>query len=49
MLRARIFGAFFLILAMNRSIAQEHQHVAAGARLGTVHFRPPAIRGAEAV
>ena len=38
MLRARIFGAFLLILAMSRSIAQEHQHVAVGERLGTVHL-----------
>jgi len=38
MLRARIFGAFLLILPVSRVIAQEHQHVAAGERLGTVHF-----------
>ena len=38
MLRARIFGAFLLIVPVSRVIAQEHQHVAAGERLGTVHF-----------
>ncbi len=38
MLRARIFGAFLLIVPVSRGIAQEHQHVAAGERLGTVHF-----------
>jgi len=38
MLRARIFGACVLILAASSSFAQEHQHVATGERLGTVHF-----------
>ncbi|HET7107316.1 MAG TPA: hypothetical protein VFI38_10945 [Candidatus Acidoferrum sp.] len=38
MLPARIFGAFLLILAMNSSVAQDHQHAAPGERLGTVHL-----------
>jgi tetratricopeptide (TPR) repeat protein len=38
MLRARIFGAFVLILTVSRSIAQEHQHIAGGEKLGAVHF-----------
>ena len=38
MLRAQIFWACVLILAASSSYAQEHQHVAAGERLGTVHF-----------
>jgi len=38
MLRARIFGACALVLAASSCYAQEHQHVATGARLGTVHF-----------
>src|SRR5437899_8962499 len=38
MLRPRIFWACVLILAASSSFAQEHQHVAAGERLGTVHF-----------
>ncbi len=35
---ARIFGVCVLILAAGSSIAQEHQHAAAGEKLGTVHF-----------
>jgi tetratricopeptide (TPR) repeat protein len=38
MLRARIFGACVLVLAASITYAQEHQHAAAGERLGTVHF-----------
>jgi len=38
MLRAQILGACVLVLAVGSSIAQEHQHVIAGEKLGTVHF-----------
>jgi tetratricopeptide (TPR) repeat protein len=38
MLGARIFGACVLILAPGGSMAQEHQHAAAGEKLGTVRF-----------
>lgn len=37
MVQARLFGAFFLLLAANVCSAQEHYHEA-GTRLGQVHF-----------
>ena len=38
MVHARVFGAWVLILVAGSSIAQEHQHGAAGEKLGKVHF-----------
>jgi tetratricopeptide (TPR) repeat protein len=35
---ARVFGAWVLIMVAGSSIAQEHQHGAAGEKLGKVHF-----------
>ena len=35
---ARVFGAWVLIMVAGSSIAQEHQHFAAGEKLGKVHF-----------
>lgn len=48
MVRARIFGACLLVLATSSSSsAQEHQHVTAGERLGTVHFSTTCNPGAQ--
>jgi len=38
MMRAQVLAACVLILAAGSSLAQEHQHGAAGEKLGTVHF-----------
>ena len=38
MMRAQVLAACVLILAAGSSLAQEHQHGAAGKKLGTVHF-----------
>jgi hypothetical protein len=38
MLHARVFGVCVLIMVSLSSMAQEHQHAAAGEKLGTVHF-----------
>jgi len=38
MLRGRIFGALFFLLAADSCVAQEHQHATAVEKLGTVRF-----------